>query len=117
MSMSEFDRWLNSKGHEIYSPSSPEREVPPDFGEEDLAFAEELNSLFSPEGEELPPYFVQTMLAPEDPRFYPLEASFDPKMRERDLSHLKLRRRLFHTPRSVVGGFITGMNRIYACSS
>ncbi len=114
MSMSEFDRWLNSKGDEIYSPSSHEREVPPDFGEEDLAFAEELNSLFSPEGEELPPYFVQTLLAPEDPRFYPLEASFERKMSERVLRHLKLRRRLFHTPRSVVGGFITGMNGIYA---
>src|SRR3989442_1488427 len=114
MSMSEFDGWLNSKGDDILSPSFHERAVPPDFGEEDLAFAEELNSLFSPEGEELPPYFVQTLLAPEDPRFYPVEASFERKTSERVFRHLKLRRRLFHTPHSVVGGFITGMNGIYA---
>ena len=114
MSMSEFDRELNSKRDEIFSPSFHERAVPPDFGEEDLAFAEELNSLFSPEEEELPPYFVQTLLAPEDPRIYPVEAGFERKTSARVFRNLKLRRRLFHAPRSVVGGFITGMNGIYA---
>lgn len=114
MSLSEFDGWLNSKGDDILSSTFHERAVPTDFSEEDLVFSEELNSLFSPEGEELPPYFVQTLLAPEDPRFYPVEASFERKTSERVFRRLKLRRRLFHTPRSLVGGFITGMNGIYA---
>src|SRR5258708_22953603 len=68
--------------------------IPADFGEEDLAFVEELNALFSPEEEELPPYFAQTLLESEDPRFYPVEPGFEKKTSVRVFRDLKLRRPL-----------------------
>ncbi len=114
MSMSEFDGQLNSERDETFYFSSQVRVVPADFGEEDLAFAEELHSLFSPEEEELPPYYVQTLLASEEPDFYPVEPGFERKTSARVFRHLKLRRRLFHTPRSVLGAFVTGISGIYA---
>jgi hypothetical protein len=117
MSMKEFDQELNNEINDILSHAVTEQEVPPDFGEDDLVFAHELNSIFSPEQEELPPYFVQTLLASEDQLFRPVEPGFEHKTRARVFRRLKLRRRLFHSPHSVVEAFITGQSNIYARGS
>ena len=117
MSMSEFDQELNNESNEILSLAALEQVVPPDFGEDDLVFAHELNSIFSPEQEELPPYFVQTLLASEDQLFRPVEPGFEHKTRARVFRRLKLRRRLFHAPLSAFDAFITGLSNIYARGS
>lgn len=100
MSMSEFDTQMNSGEDDFSSFSCQKQVVPPDFSEEDLAFAQELNTLFSPEQEELPPYFVQTLLQAEDSRFRPVEHGFEKKTSARVFHRLKLRRRLFRSHRS-----------------
>ncbi len=117
MSMSEFNRQLNSENDDSFSLSALEQAIPTDFGEEDLVFARELNTIFSPEKEELPPYFVQTLLASEEALFQPVESGFEHKTRARVFRRLKLRRRLFYTPRSAFGAFITGISSIYARGS
>lgn len=116
MSMSEFDTQMNSGDDDDIPCSHQEQAIPPDFSEEDLAFAQELNTLFSAEKEELPPYFVQTLLQAEDPRFRPVEHGFEKKTSARVFRRLKLRRHLFGTHRStreVIGSSIHGivMNR------
>src|SRR5260370_11660339 len=114
MSMSEFEGQLNNDGDAISSLHKQEHAIPADFGEEDLAFVEELNALFSPEEEELPPYFAQTLLESEDPRFYPVEPDFEKKTSVRVFRDLKLRRPLYHNPRSLLGAVTTGMRGISA---
>ncbi len=114
MSMSEFDRLFNSKGDENFSGAAQGHVIPADFGEEDLAFAEELNTVFSLQEETLPPYYVQTLLASEDPRFNPVEHGFEHKTSARVFRRLKLRRRLYYAPRSILGALITGISGIYA---
>ena len=114
MSMSEFEGQLNNDGDAISSLHKQEHALPADFGEEDLAFVEELNALFSPEEEELPPYFAQTLLESEDPRFYPVEPGFEKKTSVRVFRDLKLRRPLYHNPRSLLGAVTTGMRGISA---
>ena len=113
MSMSEFEEQCDSDGDAISSLHTQRHTIPDDFGEEDLAFVEELNALFSPEEEELPPYFVQTLLESENPRFYPLEAGFEKKTSVRVFRHLKLRRRLYHNPKSLLSALTTGISGIY----
>ncbi len=117
MSMSEFDEQLNNESNDILSLTALEQEVPSDFGEDDLVFAHELNSIFSPEQEELPPYFVQTLLASEEQLFCPVEPGFEHKTRARVFRRLKLHRRLFHAPRSAFDALITGLSNIYARGS
>ena len=114
MSMSEFEGQLNNDGDAISSLHKQKHAIPADFGEEDLAFVEELNALFSPEDEELPPYFAQTLLESEDPRFYPVESGFEKKTSVRVFRDLKLRRPLYHNPRSFLGAVTTGMRGISA---
>lgn len=96
MSMSEFDTHMNSANDGFNFSSDRKKALPSDFSEEDLAFAEELNTLFSLEQEELPPYFVQTLLQAEDPRFRPVEHGFEKKTSARVFRRLKLRRQLFN---------------------
>ena len=117
MSMNEFDQELNNESNENLLLAALEQEVPPDFGEDDLIFAHELNSIFSPEQEELPPYFVQTLLASEDQLFRPVEPGFEHKTRARVFRRLKLHRRLVRTPRSIFDAFISGLSNIYARGS
>jgi hypothetical protein len=76
-----------------------ERPLPDDFSLEDVAFAEELEALFSISEEETPPYFAQTLLEPEDPRFQVVEAGFEHKTSARVFRRLKLKRRLFRPQR------------------
>lgn len=95
MRMSEFERSENNKGKEDQIFSTPMSAVPDDFTEEDLAFASDLHSFFSPESENLPPYYVQTLLEADDQRFEPVVCGFEYKTNARVFRHLKLRRRLF----------------------
>lgn len=99
MNMSEFDGQLNKEDAWPSSISLSGHTVPDDFSDEDVAFAQELGSLFDVEQENLPPYFVQTLLDSENPRFSPVERGFEHKARVRVFRRLKLRRRLFEKKR------------------
>ena len=110
MSMSEFERQLNSMWENDLSSLSTQREaLPLDFNDEDKAFAQELDSLFDIHEEEVPPYYVQTMLDVEGPRFQPVENGFEFKTRARVFRRLKLRRRLTDTGRPTIGSLIREM--------
>jgi hypothetical protein len=102
MSMSEFERRLRGSEDDLsHIPHSmQDQTIPEDFSEEDIEFAQEMGTLFSPDLEEMPPFFVQTLLESESPRFQPVEHGFEHKVRARVFRRLKLRRRLFHTSRS-----------------
>ena len=69
MSMSEFEREMNGWEDDSSCLSMQERALPADFSLEDVAFAQELEALFSISEEETPPYFVQTLLEPETRAF------------------------------------------------
>jgi len=114
--MSEFERQLNNEGEaegeanfpsdggelaflrSAPAPTVHGRAVPTDFSEEDVAFARELDGLFAVDEEELPPYFAQTLLESEDPRFRVVEHGFNHKTRAKVFRRLNLRRRLFRSP-------------------
>ena len=99
MNMSEFDGQMN-RDDACSSPISISgHRVPDDFSEEDVSFAQELGSLFDVEQENLPPYFVQTLLDSENPRFQPVEQGFEHKTRARVFRRLKLKRHLFRKTR------------------
>jgi hypothetical protein len=72
---------------------------PDDFSEEDCEFARELNALFSLDREEMPPLFVQTVLAAENPRLQSLESGFEKKIYVRVSRRLRLKRQLFSSSR------------------
>jgi len=95
MSTSEFDGLEDEK--EPSPLSLQDRDLPHDFSHEDVAFAQELGSLFTLHDEEIPPYFAQTLLEPENPRFQPVEREFEQKTYARVFRRLKLRRRLFRS--------------------
>jgi hypothetical protein len=114
MSMSEFDRKLPGEGDDRLPLFTQGYPLPADFGEEDLAFVEELHALFAPEEEELLPFYEPTLLAQRDPCKYSIEPGFEQKTSARVFQRLKLRRRLFHTPRSVLSSFNYGIRSISA---
>lgn len=109
MSMSEFERQENSGGKESFSLATHKPDAPDDFTEEDLAFAAELNALFSPEEENLPPYYVQTLLDADDQRFEPVSREFEHKTSAHVFRRLKLRRRLFYNHISPLNALSMGM--------
>ncbi len=98
MSTSEFDEQSSGKKNDLFSLSLREKGLPDDFSAEDMAFAQELGSLFSSQDEEVPPYFVQTLLEPEHPRFQMVEQGFEQKTCAHVFRRLQLRRRLFRSP-------------------
>ncbi|MEO8973286.1 MAG: hypothetical protein ABI406_17005 [Ktedonobacteraceae bacterium] len=108
MNMSEFDGQLDWEDAGSSPISISGHNVPDDFSDEDMSFAQELGSLFDVEQENLPPYFVQTLLDSENPRFQPVEQGFEHKARARVFRRLKLKRRLFgknhFSPATVVAG-------------
>jgi hypothetical protein len=95
MSMSEFEEHAEQEDREAVSLGGRKVILPADFSEEELAFAQELNALFSLPEEDLPPYFVQTLLEPHDPRFLPADPRFEERTRVRVFQRLRLQRRLF----------------------
>ncbi len=96
MRMSEFESPENDEGKD-FSPFFLTRRptVPDDFTAEDLAFAAELHALFSPEEENLPPCYVQTLLDADDQRFEPVARGFEYTTNAHVFRRLKLRRQLF----------------------
>jgi hypothetical protein len=110
MSMSEFERQLNSMWENDLSSLSTQREaLPSDFSDDDKAFVQELDSLFDIHEEEVPPLYVQTLLDVEGPRFQPVENGFEYKTRARVFRRLKLRRRLTDAGRPSLGSLIREM--------
>jgi hypothetical protein len=99
MSTSEYEN-PNRKEWENLFPSTIEPALPDDFTEEDIVFAQELSTLFSPPDEILPPYYAQTLLQAEDPRYTLVDDAFAHKTSARVFRALKLRRRLFPRRRS-----------------
>jgi hypothetical protein len=102
MSMSEFERRLYRSEDEPSPLSEQKWERPDDFTDEDMAFAQELESLFAIDKEEIPPYFVQTLLDSEEPRFQPIEPGFEKKVVANVFRRLKLRRCIFHSSPSPI---------------
>jgi hypothetical protein len=98
MSMSDFERLLNEWRDDTPPSPSPEREVnlPDDFSNDDLAFAQELEVLFHVRDEDVPPYFVQTLLESEDARLSVAEPGFEQKTCARVFRRLNLHRQLFY---------------------
>lgn len=79
-----------------------------------MAFVQELNTLFAPENEALPPYYVQTLLEPDDPRFQTIEHGFEHKTSARVFRRLKLRRRLFSSHPTSLGNLLGEMKSLPA---
>ncbi len=96
MSMSEFDQEPSLSGFDknVFSSEQTER-LPEDFSEEEYELAHELNSLFSISQEEMPPLFVQTLLAAEDLRFEPVDDNFERRTQAQVFERLRLHRQLF----------------------
>jgi len=99
MSMSEFERQLNTWDRDFSTLSMQGHDLPADFSNDDVAFAQELDELFALHKEDITPYYVQTLLDSEEPRFQPVEQGFELKTRARVFRRLKLRRRLFQRDR------------------
>jgi len=118
MSMSEFDQQPNTKRENFSSLST--QGLPDDFSDEDLAFAQELDTLFALDEEELPPYFVQTLLDSEESRFQPIEHGFEHKTQARVFRRLKLRRRLVYSQRPSLHSLVKVLparRSLIACAS
>ena len=99
MSMSEFERQMNTWDRDFSTISTQGHDLPADFSDDDVAFAEELDELFALHKEDIPPYYVQTLLDSEEPFFQPVEQGFELKTRVRVFRRLKLRYRLFQKSR------------------
>ena len=102
MSMSEHEN-QNHKEWDNLFPSTIEPALPDDFSEEDVVFAQELSTLFSVPDEILPPYYAQTLLQAEDPRYTVVDNAFAQKTSAQVFRALKLRRRLFSRHSSPLG--------------
>jgi hypothetical protein len=76
--------------------SGPDCGFPADFGADEIEFATALHALFSPEREELPPLYVQTLTG--DGRCPPIEASFEQKVTYQVFRRLGLERRGLFEP-------------------
>ena len=76
--------------------SGPDCGFPADFGPDEIEFATALRALFSPEREELPPLYVQTLTG--DGRCPPIEASFEQKVTYQVFRRLGLERRGLFEP-------------------
>src|SRR5882724_2857290 len=96
MSTGDFERYLSGPEDDLPLPSVPSQGLPADFSADDLAFAQELEELFLFEKEDLPPYFAQTLLQPDNPRFQAVQPRFEQKVSAQVFHRLHLRRRLYH---------------------
>jgi hypothetical protein len=96
MSMNEFEKPDHGTEEKFPFHSLQRYNCPYDFSEDDFAFAEELNALFPTEIEELPPYYVPTLLASDDQRFEPVGRGFEHRTSAHVFRRLKLRRHLFN---------------------
>jgi len=97
MSTSEFENEWEDQHSDSSLLLRQELGLPEDFTDEDVAFAQEMKILFSPDKEEMPPYYVQTLLDAENPKFQPVEHGLEYKTQVRVFRRLKLRRHLFRS--------------------
>jgi hypothetical protein len=111
MSTNEFDGKLPGEADDQLPFFTQGYELPADFNEEDIAFVEELHTLFTPEE---PQENIQTLLASDDLRYNTVEPGFEQKTIARVFRRLKLRRGLLLTPRSVFSPFVHVMSSISA---
>ncbi len=114
MSMSEFEEQHNTQhsGDPLFhSHARDSHTLPADFSEEELTFAHELETLFSIDEERIPPYFVQSLLEPEDPRFVPAAQGLEHKTNAVVFRRLKLKRRLFSVSPPSLSQFAQGVGR------
>jgi hypothetical protein len=118
MSMSEFERLLRDWDDDAFPLPANEQEqererkcLPDDFTCDDLDFAQELNGLFPLSEEQMPPDFVQTLLAAEDPRLAPVAPGFEEKTCVEVFRRLHLRRQLFHPTRPTFHTLVTALPR------
>ena len=109
MSMSEFERQLNTWDRDFSTLSTQGHDLPADFSDDDVAFAEELDELFALHKEDIPPYYVQTLLDSEEPLFQAVEQGFELKTRVRVFRRLKLRYRLFQKGRPSFRSIVSGI--------
>lgn len=109
MSMSKFE--MNREEDDSSRLLSGDEQLPDDFSKEEMEFARELETLFVPDKEEFPPYFVQSLLEPDEPRFQPAERWFEQKTSARVFRRLKLRRHLFRHSRPSFPAMITPLPR------
>ncbi len=105
MSMSGFEKEWDDQRIDSSLLLRQELGLPEDFTDEDIAFAQEMNTLFSLDTEEMPPYYVQTLLDAENPRLQPAAHGLEYKTLAHVFRRLKLRRRLFH-PKPVSFSFV-----------
>jgi hypothetical protein len=106
MSTNEFEQQENKEDlgdpdRSIQRRGLQRRKLPGDFSPEEMAFAADLKAIFSAEKEELPPYYVQTLLEAENERYTLIEPGFEYKTNARVFRRLKLARRLFYPQKSV----------------
>lgn len=90
----DFDRCLPDSEENLSYLPRKRRGIPDDFSEEERAFVRELDSFFAIDKEDMPPYFVQTLLASEDLRFQPV----DPEFEKRTCTRVFRRLELSHQP-------------------
>jgi len=110
MSMSEFEEQMPKKENDSASFLVPRQVIPQDFSEEEITFAQELDAFFAFDKEQIPPYFVQTLLEPDNPRFQVIEDGFVHKTRAHVFRRLNLHRRLFDTRGPVHGTVASGVS-------
>ncbi|MBV9691841.1 MAG: hypothetical protein JO202_19250 [Ktedonobacteraceae bacterium] len=94
MSMSEFETNMGEE-HNLSVPHIHDMAFPADFSKDEMDFVQELGSLFATDKEEIPPYFVQTLLEAAEPRLQPAESCFEQKTSAHVFRRLRLRRHLF----------------------
>jgi hypothetical protein len=99
MSMSESEHQQPADQENVFPSTIAGHAFPDDFSEDDKTFAQELDYWFDYQAEEMPPYFVQTLMEPDEARFQPVEYGFEHKTRARVFRRLKLRRRLYQHDR------------------
>jgi len=63
--MSEFEGLPNAWDRDFSTLSMQGHDLPADFSDDDVAFAQELDELFALPEEDIPPYYVQTLLDSE----------------------------------------------------
>ncbi|GCE17905.1 hypothetical protein [Dictyobacter kobayashii] len=123
MSMSEFEENSPESQPEIFCLPNMEGIFPDDFSMDEIEFACELDALFSPEQEELPPLFVQTLMESEDKRFQSVEHGFELKTRAAVFRRLQLERHIVRSPHpslrsTLFDGFTTVSHPLLAfCAS
>ena len=94
MSMSEFEKNMWEENN-LSVPHMQDMAFPKDFSKDEIDFVQDLGSLFAPDEEEIPPYFVQTLLEAAGPRLHSAGSCFEQKTSAHVFRRLELPRRLF----------------------